>query len=57
MKIAVNCKKCGHENTVGLRNFNKTDLLSIEGKAFAFKCKSCSEVLKFKIQDNGQNKG
>lgn len=57
MKVSVSCKKCNHVNSVGFTNFKEKDIASVEGKAFAFKCKGCGETLKFKIQTNGQNKG
>jgi RNase P subunit RPR2 len=57
MKITMPCKKCNYLNSVGFKNFKQEDRASIEGKSFAFKCKGCGEVLKFKLEINGQNKG
>jgi len=57
MKVTVICVKCKHENSVGFKNFKQSDISSVEGKAFAFKCKGCGEVLKFKLNIDGQNKG
>lgn len=55
MKVSVPCKKCNRLNSVGFKNFKTEDRASIEGKSFAFKCKGCGEVLKFKLEINGQN--
>jgi uncharacterized Zn finger protein len=57
MKVSVICNKCKHENQVGFKNFKEADISSVDGKAFAFRCKSCGEVLKFKVSIDGQNKG
>jgi hypothetical protein len=57
MKASVICHKCKQKNSVGFKNFKAEDLAAVGGKAFAFKCKGCGEVLKFKVTLDGQNKG